>query len=130
VDHADHNGHVDNAGRFLPGNQVRITGRPKGVGNKLPRMVMESIVQAARNIGRDGQGKGDLVGYLERLAIHEPATFGSLLKRLLPRQVNVEIGSLAAEVLEAIRQPRLNGGYGYDAQPMKAIEYKWEDDVA
>lgn len=42
---------------------------------------------AAEAVGEDGKGKAGLVGYLMRLADKEPASFASLLGKVLPMQI-------------------------------------------
>jgi hypothetical protein len=112
--------------RLRHGNP-RGAGRPPGTPNRLPRQLMESIVEAARNIGRDGKGKDQLVGYLEHLAVEHPSVFGSLLGRLIPKKVDLSIGGMAGELLDAIRTPRFNGYEPPWTQRM--IEHRSHDDT-
>jgi len=65
-------------------------GRPPGQPNKITRILKEAILQAAANVGKDGRGKGELVGYLERIAIQQPKAFCVLLGKVLPLQVNLK----------------------------------------
>lgn len=58
-------------------------GRPKGIPNKTTRALKEAILLAGEQAG----GKAGLVGYLERLAHNEPASFATLLGKVLPLQV-------------------------------------------
>jgi hypothetical protein len=76
---------VTNTVRPKPPNAGK--GRPKGAKNKTTTALKDSILLAAKSAGSDGKGKGGLGGYLKRLAIHEPKTFGGLLGRVLPLQV-------------------------------------------
>jgi hypothetical protein len=43
----------------------------------------DAILEAAASHGEDG--KGELVGYLNFLAIHHPRIFAKLLAKILPR---------------------------------------------
>ena len=83
---------------------VRQTmGRPLGATNRIPTALREAIMQAASEVGEDEKGLNGLVGYLRRLAIHEPSVFGSLLKRLLPVRVKGELdaSSLLVQAMQA-----------------------------
>jgi hypothetical protein len=71
-------------------------GRRPGSQNKLTRLLREAVIEAAENVGKveittNGKNKatrkGGLVGYLETLAIHQPKTFGTLLAKIIPLQV-------------------------------------------
>lgn len=62
-------------------------GRAKGVPNKTTRALKEAILLAAERVGRDGNGQRGITGYLEMLAQREPASFASLLGKVLPLQV-------------------------------------------
>lgn len=62
-------------------------GRPKGVLNKTTTALKEAILQAAQEVGSDGQGEGGTVGYLKFLAVESPPSFSSLLAKVLPMQV-------------------------------------------
>jgi hypothetical protein len=60
---------------------------------------------AAEDVGEDGDGKDGVRGYMRRLAIHEPAVFGQLLRRIMPVEVrrDVDPNSTIGQVLEAVR---------------------------
>ena len=62
-------------------------GRKKGTPNKSTAFLKDAILKAARLTGEDGNGKGDLVGYLKFLAKEEAKAFAGLLGRVLPMQV-------------------------------------------
>src|SRR5262245_3832837 len=47
----------------------------------------DAIITAAAEHGRDGSGKGGLVGYCRLLAKDQPRAFAQLLGRILPMQV-------------------------------------------
>ena len=67
-------------------------GRTRGATNKITRDLKEGITTAAENIGRDGNGEGGLVGYLEDLALYHKRAFASLLVKVLPMQVTGDVG--------------------------------------
>jgi len=77
-------GNPKNLKPFKKGHK-KLGGRKAGVPNKFPRAVKEAILEAAGQIGLDGKGYGGLTGFLIRLAITEPESFGALLGRLLPK---------------------------------------------
>jgi hypothetical protein len=53
-------------------------------------MLKEATLAAASLCGQDGNGKGELVGYLRMLAREQPAVFARLLEKILPMQINAE----------------------------------------
>lgn len=71
---------VDRGGRAGPG-------RGKGTPNKTSRVLRDAIILAAEASGENKKGRGELVGYLKRLADHYPDLFVGLLGRVLPMQV-------------------------------------------
>lgn len=62
-------------------------GRKKGTLNKTTGLLKEAIILAAQNTGKDGDGKGGLVGYCEFLAASEPKAFAALMGKVLPMQI-------------------------------------------
>jgi len=58
-------------------------GRPKGVPNKNTTLIKDAIIQAAQDAG----GEGGMVGYLTLQATENPASFMSLIGKVLPTQV-------------------------------------------
>lgn len=68
------------SGRFGPGNP----GKPVGAVSKTTKSLKEAILLAAESVGKDGKGLRGLTGYLEMLAQNEPASFCSLLGKVLP----------------------------------------------
>lgn len=71
---------------FQPGMK-KVGGRTKGVVNKTTRLLREAIIMAAEATGEDLHGKGQLVGYLTRIAKKNPELFCVLLGRVLPMQL-------------------------------------------
>lgn len=72
-------------------------GRPKGVPNKTTTALKEAILLAAEQAG----GKGGTVAYLKLMAHAEPASFMSLLGKVLPMQVTGEDGgALVVEIIK------------------------------
>src|SRR4051812_42634900 len=71
-------------GKRLANLTLRGEGRAPGVPNKITKDLKEGVLTAAANIGRDGNGEGGLVGFLEDLALHHKKAFTSLLVKVLP----------------------------------------------
>jgi hypothetical protein len=67
-------------------------GRKKGSANKTTTALKEAILLAAAQVGEDGKGKGELTGYLRRVARENVKAFSGLLGRVLPLQVTGEGG--------------------------------------
>jgi hypothetical protein len=66
---------------------ARGPGRPKGKPNKVTGALKDAILLAAEQHGEDGEGKGQLTGYLRMLAATEKKAFAGLLGKVLPTQV-------------------------------------------
>jgi hypothetical protein len=66
------------------------SGRSKGTRNKSTPLLKEATLAAANLCGQDGNGKGQLIGYLRMLAREHPAVFARLLTNILPMQINAE----------------------------------------
>jgi hypothetical protein len=62
-------------------------GRKKGQQNRTTRILKEAVILAAIQVGSDGKGKGELVGYLAKCAVKERRAFMHLMERILPYQV-------------------------------------------
>ena len=62
-------------------------GRPKGLKNKTTTALKEAILQAASDVGFDGDGQDGLTGYLKAVAVKDQKAFCGLLGRVLPLQV-------------------------------------------
>jgi hypothetical protein len=77
--------------RFPPG-YTPTTRRRKGVQNKITRDIKNGIITAAVRMGRDGKGAGGLIGYFEFLAKKKPIAFAHLLGKLIPLQLDGELG--------------------------------------
>lgn len=91
-------------------------GRKKGTPNVATRMLKEAVLMAAEQYGQDGAGKDGLVGYLKKLAHEYPASFTTLLNKVMPlqltgdrdRPISIElsmdkIAELPLDRLEALR---------------------------
>ena len=71
---------------------TRLGGREKGRQNHLSMTVKEAVSDGAASCGYDGKGKDGLVGYMKRLAEKEPVAFTTLLKAIIPLQLQASIG--------------------------------------
>jgi hypothetical protein len=82
-----------------------VTGRPKGSQNRVTVALKQAIMLAADDVGEDGDGKDGVRGYMRRLALHEPAVFGQLLRRIMPMEVRRDVSpdSILGQVLTAVR---------------------------
>ena len=69
------------------GNILRSRGRPKGSPNKVTGALKEAILNAGKEVGEDGKGKGGLTGYLRKVAQEDIKAFSGLLGKVLPLQV-------------------------------------------
>ena len=78
-------------------------GRPKGLPNKTTTALKEAILAAAAQHGEDGEGKGDLTGYLLKVAREDVKAFSGLLGRVLPLDVNAK-GSFSVILDEVVRK--------------------------
>ena len=72
------------------GNQIG-PGRQPGSKNKVPMMLRDAILVAARELGADGKGKDGLVGYLKKIARKNPVAYITLLRAVLPLTVRAEV---------------------------------------
>ena len=71
---------------------TRLGGREKGKENWLTMTVKEAVSEGAAMVGYDGKGKDGLAGYMRRLAEKEPVAFTTLLKAIIPLQLQASIG--------------------------------------
>jgi hypothetical protein len=60
------------------------------VQNYYTRQVKEAILEAANQLGEDGEGYDGLVGYMRFLGRSEPKTFAMLLRAVMPTQVDIK----------------------------------------
>lgn len=65
----------------------RRGGRQKGTPNKTTKILKDAILQAAEEVGVDGEGGDGLVGYCKMVAVASPQAFCGLLGKVLPTQV-------------------------------------------
>lgn len=61
-------------------------GRPKGAGNKVTAQVKDALLVAAMRAGGSEDQEG-LIAYLERQAKETPASFLTLLGKIIPTQL-------------------------------------------
>jgi hypothetical protein len=76
--------------RWSSDNPPPYSHRPRGATGKITRDLRHGIIEAATNLGRDGQGTDGLIGFLEDLGMHHKKAFASLLVKLLPLTVHGE----------------------------------------
>ena len=67
-------------------------GRPKGQPNKTTTALKEAILAAAAEHGEDDNGQDGLKGYLRKVAREDVKAFTGLLGRVLPLDVNGNVG--------------------------------------
>lgn len=82
-------------------------GRPKGSPNKTTALLKDAILKAAEAAG----GDDGLIGYLRTQARENPASFLTLLGKVLPMQVTGEDGGPVVHRIERVivRPPNPNG---------------------
>src|SRR3954471_8879865 len=66
--------------------------KKKGAVARITRDLKQGIIEAAENIGSDGNGEGGLVGFLEDLGRHHKKAFAGLLGKVLPMQPSASTG--------------------------------------
>lgn len=71
-------------------------GRKKGQVNKTTALLKDAILQAAELAG----GKDGLVGYLKTQATENPGPFMTLLGKVLPTQVDGNVGIIGMPVIQ------------------------------
>ena len=59
---------------------------------------------AANELGEDGKGLDGMKGYMRRLGLEEPKTFGMLLRAIMPTQVTVEHKDVPLDTEEDVRK--------------------------
>jgi hypothetical protein len=72
-------------------------------------LLKDALILAADKIGQDGKGKHGLVGYLMWLAQVEPATYGSLLGKVIPLQTDQTDPNKTYTQSEALAELRARG---------------------
>ena len=77
--------------RMGPDAKPNGAGRPVGSKDKIGTDLKKAILEAAAELGRDGQGAEGLVGYLKMLGADYPQTYASLLHRMLPLQMSADV---------------------------------------
>ena len=72
-----------------PKGTPKTGGRKKGTPNKISSALKEAILEAAENAGKrlKPDAESGTVAYLEQIAIQEPASFCSLLGKVLPMTI-------------------------------------------
>ena len=77
--------------RMGPDAMPNGAGRPVGSKDKIGTDLKKAILEAAAELGRDGQGAEGLVGYLKMLGAQYPQTYASLLHRMIPLQMSADV---------------------------------------
>jgi hypothetical protein len=77
--------------RMGPDAKPNGAGRPVGSKDKIGTDLKKAILEAAAELGRDGQGAEGLVGYLKMLGANYPQTYASLLHRMIPLQMSADV---------------------------------------
>ena len=67
----------------------RGPGRPKGSPNKVTRDIRQAVLDAAAEVGENGEGSGGLKGFIKRLALEKPEAVATLLGKILPTQAQI-----------------------------------------
>lgn len=60
------------------------SGRKPGQKSRVTILLQETILLAAANVGADGKGKGELLGYLESAARRYPKQYLGLIAKVMP----------------------------------------------
>lgn len=78
--------------RIPKGTRNVGSGRKPGQQSKITTIVKEAISEGAAACGYDGKGKDGLPGYMRRLAETEAVAFTTLLKAIIPLQLQANLG--------------------------------------
>ncbi|MBR0847189.1 hypothetical protein JQ543_05460 [Bradyrhizobium diazoefficiens] len=70
-------------GLFAVGHR-KVGGRRKGTPNKATADIKACFIEAARNIGSDGKGKGGVRGFIEKTGRANPEALMLALSRFVP----------------------------------------------
>jgi hypothetical protein len=78
---------------------LRPRPRVKGQANRITRDLRQAVIAAAEAYGCDGNGTGQLTGYLYFLAARHPKAFaGQLLSKMIPLQLSGSAQSVVEQV--------------------------------
>ena len=108
-----------------PGNRANMTwagrGRLKGTRNKVTRDLKNGVLEAAIELGSNGEGEGGLVGYLKYLGWNHPKAFSHLLGKLLPMQLTSD-GSIGARHIETVNILSVPSGNYLSQEQIDAVQ--------
>lgn len=120
---------VNRPGTFKKGNQFAKGHRGSGGKKLMTKNIVEAALAAAEAVGRDGNGKDGMVGYLTSVAKRHPKQFITFLGRCIPVQVHgtgfgengVTVNMVnRIEIVAAVNE----GRYTIEETAPKAIELK------
>lgn len=107
----------DPRGRFgKPG--VPNPGRPEGATNKYTRVIKEALLIAAEEHGRNGHGKGKLVGFMHKVLDEDLRTFCMMMARAMSLQVETRTDDAPKDVIygtvEEVKREMASKGISFD----------------
>jgi hypothetical protein len=90
----DENGKVQRKPRSGPEKgHARWGGRTKGTANKTNKQMRDLILEAAADVGEDGEGKDGVLGFLRDCARHERVAYLNALVKLVPHQLVARVNT-------------------------------------
>jgi hypothetical protein len=91
----------------------------RGIQNKICRDLKEGLLEGAIRHGYDGNGLHGLVGYCHHLAERYPKTYGYLLGKLLPYNLNASVANTGISTVRIVSVPV---GVHLNAEQLKRVE--------
>ena len=90
---------------LAPRKPRKPPGKPKGAVTRITKDLKVGIIEAAVNIGRDGNGTDGLIGFLEDTALHHRKAFCSLLVKLLPMNLAANVTGPTINSIQILSVP-------------------------